>query len=41
MKNLVKNLQLLLLGIILLSTIIAVILEIRTMFLNQTVTLED
>ena len=41
MKNLVKNLQLLLLGIILLSTIIAVILEIRTMFLNQTVTLAD
>ena len=41
MKNLVKNLQLLLLGIILLSTVIAVILEIRTMFLNQTVTLAD
>ena len=41
MKNLVKNLQLLLLGIILVSTIIAVILEIRTMFLNQTVTLAD
>ena len=41
MKNLVKNLQLLLLGIILLSTIIAVILEIRTMYLNQTVTLAD
>ena len=41
MKNLVKNLQLLLLGIILLSTIIAVVLEIRTMFLNQTVTLAD
>ena len=41
MKNLVKNLQLLLLGIILLSTIIAVILEIRTMFLNKTVTLAD
>ena len=41
MKNLVKNLQLLLLGIILLSTIIAVVLEIRTMFLNKTVTLAD
>ena len=41
MKNLVKNLQLLLLGIILLSTIIAVVLEIKTMFLNQTVTLAD
>ena len=41
MKNLVKNLQLLLLGIILLSTIIAVVLEIRTMFLNQSVTLAD
>ena len=41
MKNLVKNLQLLLLGIILFSTVIAVVLEIRTMFLNQTVTLAD
>ena len=41
MKNLVKNLQLLLLGIILLSTVIAVVLEIRTMFLNQTVTSAD
>ena len=41
MKNLVKNLQLLLLGIILLSTIIAVVLEIRTMFFNQSVTLAD
>ena len=41
MKNLVKNLQLLLLGVILLSTVIAVVLEIRTMFLNQTVTLAD
>ena len=41
MKNLVKNLQLLLLGISLFSTVIAVVLEIRTMFLNQTVTLAD
>ena len=41
MKNLVKNLQLFLLGIILFSTVIAVVLEIRTMFLNQTVTLAD
>ena len=41
MKNLVKDLQLLLLGIILFSTVIAVVLEIRTMFLNQTVTLAD
>ena len=41
MKNLVKNLQLLLLGIILFSTVIAVVLEIRTMFINQTVTLAD
>ena len=41
MEKIAKNLQLLLLGIILLSTIIAVVLEIRTMFLNQTVTLAD
>ena len=41
MRNLVKNLQLLLLGIILLSTVIAVILEINTMYANRTVTLAD
>ena len=41
MQNLVKNIQLVLLFIILISTIIAVILEIRTMIINQSVTLAD
>ncbi len=41
MENITKNLQLVLLSIILLSTIIAVGIEIKTMFLNQSVTLAD
>tara|TARA_Y100000816_G_scaffold112639_1_gene78798 strand:+ start:5257 stop:5640 length:384 start_codon:yes stop_codon:yes gene_type:complete len=41
MQNLVKNIQLVLLFIILISTILAVILEIRTMIINQSVTLAD
>ena len=41
MESLTKNLQLALLGIILISTIIAVGIEIRTMFTNQSVTLAD
>ena len=41
MENITKNLQLTLLSIILLSTIIAVGIEIKTMFLNQSVTLAD
>ena len=41
MENITKNLQLILLSIILLSTVIAVGIEIKTMFLNQTVTLAD
>ena len=41
MKNLVKYLQLGLLGIILVSTIIAVVLEIKLMFINTSVTLAD
>ena len=41
MENLTKNLQLILLTIILLSTVIAVGIEIRTMFFNQSVTLAD
>ena len=41
MKELVKYLQLGLLGIILVSTIIAVILEIKLMFVNTSVTLAD
>ena len=41
MENITKNLQLILLSIILLSTIIAVGIEIKTMILNQSVTLAD
>ena len=41
MENLTKNLQLILLTIILLSTVIAVGIEIKTMFFNQSVTLAD
>ena len=41
MDNITKTLQLILLGVILLSTVIAIGMEIRTMFLNQSVTLAD
>ena len=41
MQKLTKNLQFVLLTIILISTIIAVGIEIRTMFTNQSVTLAD
>ena len=41
MENVTKNLQLVLLSIILVSTIIAVGIEIRTMFSNKSVTLAD
>ena len=41
MKNITKNLQYILLTIILISTVIAVGIEIKKMFLNQTVTLAD
>ena len=41
MGDLVKYLQLGLLGIILVSTIIAVVLEIKLMFINTSVTLAD
>ena len=41
MKDIVKYLQLGLLGIILISTVIAVMLEINLMFLNKSVTLAD
>ena len=41
MKNITKNLQFILLTIILISTVIAVGIEIKKMFLNQTVTLVD
>ncbi len=41
MENITKNLQFALLTIILISTVIAVGIEIKTMFLNQSVTLAD
>ena len=41
MRDLVKYLHLGLLGIILVSTIIAVVLEIKVMFINTSVTLAD
>ena len=41
MENITKNLQFILLTIILISTVIAVGIEIKRMFLNQTVTLAD
>ena len=41
MRDLVKYLQLGLLGIILVSTIIAVVLEIKLMFINTSVTLAE
>ena len=41
MKNITKNLQFILLTIILISTVIAVGIEIKKMFLNQTVSLAD
>ena len=41
MKKLTKNIQLVLLVIILISTVIAVCIEIYTMFINRNVTLAD
>ena len=41
MEKIAKNLQLILLTIILISTIIAVGIEIKNMFINQSVTLAD
>ena len=41
MEKITKNLQLVLLTIILISTIIAVGIEIKNMFINQSVTLAD
>ena len=41
MEKITKNLQFVLLSIILVSTLIAVGIEIKTMFLNQSVTLAD
>ena len=41
MEKIAKTLQLVLLSIILISTVIAVVIEIKSMFLNQSVTLAD
>ena len=41
MQNIAKNLQLILMCIILVSTVIAVGIEIKRMFLNQSITLAD
>tara|TARA_S200000501_G_scaffold376594_1_gene432012 strand:- start:6417 stop:6794 length:378 start_codon:yes stop_codon:yes gene_type:complete len=41
MDNVTKTLQLILLGVILVSTVIAVGIEIRTMIINKSVTLAD
>ena len=41
MEKIAKNLQLVLMWIILISTVIAVGIEIKNMFLNQSVTLAD
>ena len=41
MENITKNLQFILLTVILISTVIAVGIEIKRMFLNQSVTLAD
>ena len=41
MENITKNLQLGLLTIILISTVIAVGIEIKTMYMNKSVTLAD
>ena len=41
MKNIVKQIQLAVLGIILICTITAIVLELKNMFINQTVGLAD
>ena len=41
MKNIVKQIQLAVLGIILICTIAAIVLELKHMFINQTVGLAD
>ena len=41
MEKIAKNLQLILMCIILVSTVIAVGIEIKNMFMNQSVTLAD
>ena len=41
MEKIIKNLQLILLSIILISTVLAVAIEIKTMFMNESITLAD
>ena len=41
MEKFIKNLQLVLLSVILISTVLAVAIEIKTMFMNESVTLAD
>ena len=41
MEKITKNLQLILLAIILISTVIAVAMEIKAMFINRSITLAD
>jgi len=41
MEKIIKNLQLILLSIILISTVLAVAIEIKTMFMNQSIQLAD
>ena len=41
MEKFIKNLQLVLLSIILISTVLAVAIEIKTMFMDESVTLAD
>ena len=41
MEKIIKNLQFVLLSVILISTVLAVAIEIKTMFMNESVTLAD
>ena len=41
MEKIIKNLQLVLLSVILVSTVLAVAIEIKTIFMNESVTLAD
>ena len=41
MEKIIKNLQFVLLSVILISTVLAVAIEIKTMFMNDSITLAD
>jgi|TARA_B100000780_G_scaffold256225_1_gene205258 protein PsiE len=41
MEKIIKNLQFVLLSVILISTVLAVAIEIKTMFMNESITLAD